>query len=90
MQFNAVKERLVEKFNEHRMGVTVLAVTTMTTGLASAATLNDSIGPILDSVSALFVPLLNLIIGAVPLIIALAVIGFILGIFSAILTKLRI
>jgi VIT1/CCC1 family predicted Fe2+/Mn2+ transporter len=57
---------------------------------ASAATLNESISPILTSVTELFVPLLALIIAAVPLIIALAVIGFILGILGAILGKLNI
>jgi len=57
---------------------------------ASAATLNESISPILTSVTELFTPLLALIIAAVPLIIALAVIGFVLGIMSAILSKLRL
>lgn len=57
---------------------------------ASAATLNESIGPILDSVTELFVPLLALIIAAVPLIVAISVIGFILGILAAILGKLRV
>jgi hypothetical protein len=40
---------------------------------ASAATLNESISPILTSVTELFTPLLALIIASVPLIIALAV-----------------
>jgi phosphotransferase system glucose/maltose/N-acetylglucosamine-specific IIC component len=57
---------------------------------ASAATLNESIGPILESVTELFVPLLALIIAAVPLIVAISVIGFILGILSAILAKLHV
>ena len=57
---------------------------------ASAATLNESIGPILDSVTELFTPLLGLIIAAVPVIIAISVIGFIMGIFSAILSKMHI
>jgi hypothetical protein len=57
---------------------------------ASAATLNESISPILTSVTELFTPLLALIIAAVPLIIALSVIGFVLGIFAAILAKLHI
>lgn len=57
---------------------------------ADAATLNESIGPILDSVTELFVPLLALIIAAVPLIVAISVIGFIIGILAAILGKLHI
>ena len=58
--------------------------------MASAATLNESVGPILDSVVSLFVPLLALIIAAVPLIIALAIIGFILGILDGVLKMLKI
>lgn len=57
---------------------------------ASAATLNESIGPILQSVTELFVPLLALIISAVPLIVAISMIGFITGILAAILQKLHI
>ena len=57
---------------------------------ASAATLNESIGPILESVTELFVPLLALIIAAVPLIVAISVIGFVLGILAAILAKLHV
>lgn len=59
-------------------------------GLASAATLNESIAPILTSVTELFTPLLNLVLGAVPIIIAISVIGFVLGIFSAILGKMHV
>jgi hypothetical protein len=57
---------------------------------ASAATLNESISPILTSVSELFVPLLALVVAAIPLIIAISVIGFVLGILAAILGKLHI
>ena len=57
---------------------------------ASAGTLNDSVGPILDSVILLFVPLLALIIAAVPLIIAISIIGFILGLLDGILKMLHI
>ena len=72
----------------------ILAVTTVSlvtlVQYASAATLNESIGPILTSVTELFVPLLALIIAAVPLIVAISVIGFILGILAAILGKLHV
>ena len=57
---------------------------------ANAGSLNDSVGPILDSVISLFVPLLALIIAAVPLIIAISIIGFILGLLDGILKMLHI
>ena len=57
---------------------------------ADAATLNESISPILNSVTELFTPLLNMVVAAVPLIIAIAIIGFILGILDSILSKLRV
>lgn len=72
----------------------ILAVTTVSlvtlVQYAQAATLNESIGPILTSVTELFVPLLALVIAAVPIIIAIAIIGFILGILSAILGAIKI
>ena len=58
--------------------------------LASAATLNGSIGPVLDSVIELFVPLLALVTAAVPLIIVMSIISFVLGILAAILGKLHV
>lgn len=42
-------------------------------GMASAATINDSVGPILQAIAELFVPLLAMIVGAVPLIVTLAI-----------------
>jgi hypothetical protein len=72
----------------------ILAVTTVSlvtlVQYASAVTLNESISPILTSVTELFTPLLVLIVAAVPLIIALAVIGFILGVLDSILKQLKI
>ena len=68
----------------------LLAGATAIVQYASAATLNESISPILTSVTELFVPLLALILAAVPLIIALAVIGFVLGILAAIIEKIKI
>lgn len=76
--------------NKGRVLVGLAGATATLAPLASAATLNESIGPILDSVTELFVPLLALIISAVPLIIAISVIGFITGILAAILTKLHV
>ena len=57
---------------------------------ASAAGLNDSVGPILTDVALLFIPLLALILAAIPIIIAMAIIGFILGLLAAILGAIKI
>ena len=85
---DTVKEKMA--MNKMR----ILAITTVSlmtlVQYAQAATLNESISPILTSVTELFVPLLSLILAAVPLIVALAVIGFVLGIMSNILGMLRI
>jgi len=85
---DTVKEKMA--MNKMR----ILAITTVSlmtlVQYAQAATLNESISPILTSVTELFVPLLALILAAVPLIIALAVIGFVLGIMSNILSMLKI
>jgi len=85
---DTVKEKMA--MNKMR----ILAITTVSlmtlVQYAQAATLNESISPILTSVTELFVPLLSLILAAVPLIVALAVIGFVLGIMANILGMLRI
>jgi hypothetical protein len=86
--FDTVKEK-VASAKMRILAVTTVSLVTLVQ-YASAATLNESIGPILQSVTELFVPLLALVIGAVPLIIAISVIGFILGILAAILQKLHI
>ena len=72
----------------------ILAVTTVSlmylVQYASAASLNDSVSPILNDVALLFVPLLALILAAVPIIICMAIIGFVLGILAAILGAIKI
>lgn len=56
----------------------------------SAGALNETISPVLSDVASLFTPLLALIMAAIPLIIAVSLISFILGIFDSILKKLNI
>jgi len=58
-------------------------------GMASAATLNESVYPLIVDVADLFVPILELVLAAVPVIIAVSIIGFILGVLAAILSKLH-
>ena len=86
--FEALKEKMTEAKGKLLVAAGLGSVSLVQ--YASAATLNESIGPILESVTELFVPLLALIIAAVPLIVAISVIGFILGILAAILAKLHV
>ena len=52
--------------------------------------LNSTIGPIIDGVVTLMPSILNLIVAVVPVIITLAVVGFVLGIFEMVLSKIKI
>jgi hypothetical protein len=84
-----MKQKAVAVIGAAKMRIAVLSVMlTGLVGLASAATINDSVGPILQGVAELFVPLLAMIVGAVPLIVTLAIVSFILGILAMILRKI--
>lgn len=90
MSLTDMKQKAVSVIGAAKMRIAVASVMlTGLIGMASAATLNDSVGPILQGVAEIFVPLLSMITGAVPLIITLAIISFILGILAMILNKLR-
>lgn len=52
---------------------------------AQAGTLNDSVYVLIEDVADLFTPILDLVIAAIPVIIAGAIITFILGILGRIL-----
>jgi hypothetical protein len=56
----------------------------------SAIPLNMSINPILTDAAALFPYLVDLIVAVVPLLLIMAVVGLIIGLFSIILSKIRI
>ena len=58
----------------------------------SAATidLNATVGPILESVTALIPSILGLIVGIVPAIIVLSVVGFIVAFFDKILGMMKV
>jgi hypothetical protein len=85
---DTVKEKMAS-YKMRILAVTTVSLVTLVQ-YAQAVSLNESIGPILTSVTELFVPLLALVIAAVPIIIAIAIIGFILGILSAILGAIKI
>jgi hypothetical protein len=69
--FESLKEKVSAAKGKLLVAVSLGSVTLVQ--YASAATLNESIAPILTSVTELFDPLLQLILAAIPLIIALSV-----------------
>ena len=85
-----MKQKAVAVIGAVKMRIAVASVMlTGLVGLASAATINDTVGPILQGVAELFPSLLAMIVAAVPMIVTLAIITFILGILAMILGKLR-
>ena len=56
----------------------------------SAAIDFSGIVNVTDDVALLFVPLVAVVIAAIPIMIVLAIVGFILGLFDAILGKIRV
>jgi hypothetical protein len=52
--------------------------------------INASVGPVLDGVILLLPTLLAMVLAALPIIIALAVVGFVLGLFDGILGKIKL
>ena len=63
-------------------------------GLVAAASadvdINETIGPILDSVIALIPTIIELIVAIVPAILVMAVVGFIVAFFDRILGMLKL
>ena len=57
--------------------------------VVSAGELNNSTGPLLDQLPALFTALVALVIAAVPIIIVLSIVAFLLGLFDGILGKIK-
>jgi len=84
---DTVKEKMA--MNKMRI-FAITTVSLMTLVQYAQAGLNDSIAPILTDVALLFVPLLALVLAAIPIIIAMAVIGFLLGLLAAILGAIKI
>jgi hypothetical protein len=93
MQSNAQPLTFREKLAEHKVKIVGLGVTAL--GLVSSVSaaafdINGTVGPILDGVALLFIPILNLIMAYVPVVIVLAIITFVLGILSGILASFKI
>ena len=88
--FDRVKEFVATTKGKALLVVGTASATIVQYASAATPTLNESIGPILTSVVELFPSLLALVLAALPIIIAISVIGFILGLFDGILGKIRI
>lgn len=82
------RQKIAGRVLGYRLVLTTLMLSGLV-GLASAGTfLNDSITPILTGVTLLFTPLLAVIVAGIPVLVTLAVVGFILGILAKILGKI--
>jgi hypothetical protein len=86
--FESLKEKVSAAKGKLLVAVSLGSVTLVQ--YASATSINDSVSPILTDVANLMSPLLTLVLAALPIMIALAVIGFILGLLSSIIGKIRI
>jgi H+/Cl- antiporter ClcA len=87
MMFTKLKEKLSEM--KYRLAM----ISVMVTGLVasvSAVPLNGSINPILVDAAALFPYLVDLIVSVVPLLLIMAVVGLIVGLFGIIVSKIKI
>ena len=78
--------------NLWKLRVLAASVSLMGIVMAASATtinLNETIGPILDSVVELIPGIIGLVVALVPAIIVMAVIGFIIGFLDKILSLLK-
>lgn len=75
-----------------RVEIAGLAATGVMVASASATSLNinETVGPILDSVTELVPTMINLIVAIVPAIIVLAVVGFVVAFFGKILGMMKL
>jgi len=76
-----IKAKLVQGY------ATVMAVMA-STGVAAAGTF-DNVTLMLTDLVGIFTPILDIIIAVIPIMIALAIAGFIMGLLAAILMKIR-
>lgn len=89
MSLTDLKQKALAKVIAYRVALVTLMLSGLA-GVASAADLNASVAPIIAEVTKLFVPLLAVIIGAIPIVVTLAVIGFIIALLAVILQKIKI
>lgn len=83
----SIKEHLAA----HKTRVVIAFTSLLAFGVSTASAFDfNSTELVIGQVTLLFVPILAVIVGAVPIIITLAVIGFILGLLAVILQKINI
>jgi hypothetical protein len=73
----------------HRVELVALGSTALVTAASASTDINATITPILNQIVALIPTLVDLIIAIVPAILILAVVGFIVAFFEAILSKIK-
>lgn len=72
MTLLAIKQKIADRVSVNRVVILSLLMSGLV-GVASAATLNDSVYPIIVGVTLLFVPLLAVIVAGVPLVVTIAI-----------------
>ena len=80
---------LAERIHTHRLAITATAVSALTVGVASAGDMANNITPIIADVVLLMPKIVDLVIAVVPVLIVLALVGFILGLFDGIIGKIK-
>lgn len=84
----SIRDKIVEA--RFRIALVATTMSLSLIGLVQAGTLNDSVTPIIAEVTKLFVPLLAVILAALPVVITMGILAFVLGLLAAILLKMKI
>lgn len=84
-----LRERIAEKKARVLAFMSVSLLFLVSNASAAAFDINGTIGPIIDGVALLFTPLLNLVLAYLPVVIVIAIIGFVLGILSNIMGSMK-
>lgn len=83
--------KLKEKLSEmkYRLAMSAVFLTGLVVSVSASTPLNGTINPILVDAASLFPYLVDLIVACVPLILVLAIVGFIVTLFAIILSKVK-
>jgi hypothetical protein len=84
------KETFCERLAQRKVQIMGLAGSVFLVASASALPLNMSVNEILVAVQGIFPSIVDLVVGILPLMVVLAVIGMIVGIIDAVLAKVRV
>lgn len=97
MDFDPIVSRLKSSKAQIVRGVTLVGASVAAYAMPASAAINTTeitqamadVATIVDSLSALWGALVSMIVGILPLMIILAIISFILGLFATILSKIK-